>query len=383
MVAAASRAFRNFKKFPESKYVPPPAGIYIICGPEVKQPRAGSSGAGCHIGELRGKAVGRKNNVHFDAGSTGKGMAVQMTQYYPEGALLQTPRNQAAIRTAAGLAEAAMEGRVLEARAVLCDAEHNLHVEMPCMEGIIPYYEGAIGIAEGTTRDIALISRVSKPVCFTVQGFENLPDGRRRAMLSRRDAQERCRYDYISRLCCGDVVPARITRLETFGAFCDIGCGLPALMPIASISVSRISHPSDRFIPGMDVFGVVSSLENGRICLSQRELLGTWEENAALFAQGETVAGIVRSVEEYGVFVELTPNLAGLAEPREGVRAGQYAGVYIKSILPEKMKMKLIIIDTQDAPRETPPPRYFITDGHLDRWVYSPPDCDKVIETVF
>ena len=114
-----------------------------------------------------------------------------MTQYYPEGALLQTPRNQAAIRTAAGLAEAAMEGRVLEARAVLCDAEHNLHVEMPCMEGIIPYYEGAIGIAEGTTRDIALISRVSKPVCFTVQGFENLPDGRRRAMLSRRDAQER------------------------------------------------------------------------------------------------------------------------------------------------------------------------------------------------
>lgn len=306
-----------------------------------------------------------------------------MTQYYPEGALMQTPRNQAAIRTAAGLAEAAMEGRVLEARAVLCDAEHNLHVEMPCMEGIIPYYEGAIGITEGTTRDIALISRVSKPVCFTVQGFENLPDGRRRAVLSRREAQERCRYDYINRLRCGDVVPARITRLETFGAFCDIGCGLPALMPIASISVSRISHPSDRFVPGMDVFGAVSSMENGRICLSQRELLGTWEENAALFAQGETVAGIVRSVEEYGVFVELTPNLAGLAEPREGVRAGQYAGVYIKSILPEKMKMKLIIIDTQDAPAETPSLRYFITDGHLDRWVYSPPDCDKRIETVF
>ena len=95
------------------------------------------------------------------------------------------------------------------------------------------------------------------------------------------------------------------------------------------------------------------------------------------------MAGIVRSVEEYGVFVELTPNLAGLAEPREGVRAGQYAGVYIKSILPEKMKMKLIIIDTQDAPAETPSLRYFITDGHLDRWVYSPPDCDKRIETVF
>lgn len=70
----------------------------------------------------------------------------------------------------------------------------------------------------------------------------------------------------------------------------------------------------------MDIFGAVSSLEDGRICLSQRELLGTWEENASLFEQGETVAGIVRSVEDYGIFVELTPNLAGLAEFREGVR---------------------------------------------------------------
>lgn len=306
-----------------------------------------------------------------------------MNRFYPEGALLDTPRNQLTIRSATNLAEAAMEGRVVEARAVLCDAEHNLHVEMPCMEGIIPYYEGAIGIAEGTTRDIALISRVSKPVCFTVSGFEHLPDGRRRAVLSRRDAQERCRQEYLASLRCGDIIPGRITRLETFGAFCDIGCGLPALLPIAGISVSRISHPSDRFVPGMDIFGVVSSLDNNRICLSQRELLGTWEQNAALFSQGETVAGIVRSVESYGIFVELTPNLAGLAEPREGVRVGQHAGVYIKSILPEKMKMKLIIIDAQEADRDLAPPRYFITEGHMDHWVYSPPACSKVIETRF
>lgn len=154
-------------------------------------------------------------------------------------------------------------------------------------------------------------------------------------------------------------------------------------MPIASISVSRISHPSDRFCPGDDIFGVVSSLENGRICLSQRELLGTWEENAALFTQGETVAGVVRSVEEYGVFVELTPNLAGLAEPREGARPGQRAGVYIKSILPEKMKLKLILLDTQDEFCAPSPLRYFRTQGHIDRWIYSPEGCDKCIESRF
>ncbi len=311
-------------------------------------------------------------------------MAVEMNRFFPEGALIDTPDNQRLIQSPSALAEASMEGRVVEARAVLCDAEHNLHVEMPCMEGIIPYMEGAIGIAEGTTRDIALISRVSKPVSFLVQGFEYLPDGTRRAVLSRRAAQEKCRYEYVQSLVPGDIVSARVTRLETFGAFCDIGCGLPALLPIASISVSRIAHPSDRLSPGMDIFAVISSMEGERVCLSQRELLGTWEENAALFSQGETVAGVVRSVEDYGIFVELTPNLAGLAEPREGVKVGQHAGVYIKSILPEKMKLKLILIDAQDAaPLPPASPRYFLTKGHIDRWVYSPPGCGKRVESVF
>lgn len=324
----------------------------------------------------------KKAQRHPSARLNGKGV-LKVKAYYPEGNLIETARNQTYIRSAAGLAEAALEGRVLEARAVLCDAGHNLHVELPCMEGIIPYFDGAIGITEGTTRDIALISRVSKPVCFTVKGFEDLPDGSRRAVLSRRDAQERCRYDYISQLRCGDVIPARVTRLESFGAFCDVGCGLPALMPIASLSVSRISHPADRFCSGMDILGVVSSLEGGRICLSQRELLGTWEENAAMFSQGETVAGIIRSVEDYGIFVELTPNLAGLAEPRDGVLPGQQAGVYIKSILPSKMKLKLVIIDTSPASGERTPPHYFITRGHIEKWVYSPEGCGKIIQTVF
>ena len=313
-----------------------------------------------------------------------KGTDAKMERRYcPEGTLLDTPQNQAAIRSPEGLAEAALSGQILEARAVLCDSDHNLHVDLPCMEGVIPHADGALGIAEGTTRDIALISRVSKPVCFTVQGFETLPDGRRRAVLSRREAQRRCRREYLAALRCGDIVQARVTRLETFGAFCDIGCGLPALLPIASLSVSRISHPRDRLTAGQDVLCVVSSLENGRICLSQRELLGTWEQNTALFAQGETVAGIVRSVESYGVFVELTPNLAGLAEPHEGVQIGQHAGVYIKSILPEKLKIKLIIIDAQFVPGPPPPPHYFITEGHLSHWEYSPTHCDKRIFSVF
>ena len=303
-------------------------------------------------------------------------------RYLPEGSLLYTPENQAATASVTALMQAQADGMLLEGRAVRCDVEHNLYVQLPCGEGIIPHVEGAAGIAEGVTKDIVLITRVNTAVCFVVTGFEQTEEGCR-PILSRRIAQERCREEFIDRLQPGDVIPARITRLETFGAFCDIGCGLPALLPIADISVSRISHPKDRFTTGMEILGIVSSLENGRICLSHRELLGTWEENAALFEAGETIAGVVRSVEPYGIFVELTPNLAGLAEPREGVRVGQQAAVYIKSLQPEKLKIKLALIDAQDGPVDPQPPRYFITEGPVTDWVYSPPGCSRMIESHF
>lgn len=302
--------------------------------------------------------------------------------YLPEGDLIDTPENQAATATLTALMQAKEDGRLLEGRAVRCDVEHNLYVKLPCGEGLIPRTEGALGIAEGVTKDIVLITRVNKPVCFVVTGFRHTEAGCQ-PILSRRIAQERCKEQFLDRLQLGDVIPARITRLETFGAFCDVGCGLPALLPIADISVSRILHPADRLQVGMEILGVVSSLEGGRICLSHRELLGTWEENAARFHVGETVAGIVRSVEPYGIFVELSPNLAGLAEPHPGVRVGQQAAVYIKSVQPEKLKIKLALIDATDNHQPPSLPEYFITTGPLTHWRYSPEGCSRVIERHF
>lgn len=304
------------------------------------------------------------------------------TVYYPEGTLWGTPENAEWMGTQSALAAAAMEGVVLEGRVALCDAAHNLHIDLPCMKGIIPREEGAIGIDDGSTRDIALISRVGKAVSFMVVGFENTANGVR-AVLSRRKAQEACRMQYLTCRRTGDIVKAKVTRLESFGAFCDIGCGVTALMPIAGMSVSRIAHPRDRVRVGMDIYAAILSMDDGRICLSQRELLGTWEQNVEPFSQGETVMGIVRSIEPYGVFIELTPNLAGLAEPREDLVPGQMVSVYIKSILADKMKVKLIIIDVGG---EAPPPTvpaYYITSGHIDRFVYSPSCADRRIEMVF
>ncbi|HHV31973.1 S1 RNA-binding domain-containing protein [Caproiciproducens sp. LBM24188] len=306
-----------------------------------------------------------------------------MFDYYPEGWLIDTPENRAALQNISTLNDACRDGQILEGRALICDSAHNLLIDLGCMKGLIPREEGAIGIREGSVRDIAIISRVNRPVCFTISGFQKDQDGRMTALLSRRAAQEKCMADYISKLTPGDVINARVTHLESFGAFADIGCGIIALLPIDAISVSRIDHPRERFSVGMDIKVIVKSVENGRITLSHKELLGTWEENAAQFTVGETVAGIVRSVEPYGIFVELTPNLAGLAEAKEDVVPGQQASVYIKSIIPSRMKVKLVIIDTFDYSYRSSPPKYFFEGKRMDRFVYSPPGSEKEICTDF
>lgn len=309
-----------------------------------------------------------------------------MKEYLPEGHLFGTPDNTACLNSYQTLAECMKTEKILEAPCILCNSEHDLIIELGCMRGIIRREEGALGISEGTTKDIALISRVNKPVCFVVTDFESDAAGMLRAVLSRKKAQQMCEENYISRLIPGDVIPAKVTHLEQFGCFVDIGCGIPSLIPIDLISVSRISHPSDRFYVGQDIKAVVKSFENDRICLTHKELLGTWEQNAALFSQGETVTGIVRSIEDYGVFVELTPNLAGLAEPHSNVSVDQCAGVYIKAIIPEKMKIKLIIVnasDNSDNAFHNNELKYFINSGHIDSWIYSAENCRKRIETYF
>ena len=307
----------------------------------------------------------------------------KMNVYKPEGMLIDTVENKMMQRSLSALQEAMSQRKILEGRTLVCDADHNLVVQLGCCRGIIPRLHTVVGIDDGSTRDIAIISRVNKPVSFQIIGFEKGENEETFAILSRKHVQEQCQLEYIDALAPGDIIDARVTHLEPFGCFVDIGCGITSLIPIDSISVSRISHPRDRFRSGQNIKAVVKSIDaGGRITLSHKELLGTWDENAAAFSAGETVPGIVRSVESYGVFVELTPNLAGLAEPRENVAPGQHASVYIKSLIPDKMKVKLIIVDAFDA-EYAAPLHYSLTEGHIDRWCYSPEVSERVIETVF
>jgi len=297
-------------------------------------------------------------------------------KYLPEGIKLNTLENSMAFSNLKNIEEAIKNETVLESRVLLCDKDYNMILKLGKYNAIIPKSEAAYSFEGESIRDIAILTRVSKAVSFVITDID-IKNGEPTLILSRKRAQEKCLKEYIDLLNEGDVIEARITHFENFGCFCDIGCGIIALLPIDCISVSRISHPKDRFYVGEYIFAaiknrnVLSDGSLGRICLTHKELLGTWKENAEKFLIGETVSGIVRSVENYGIFVELSPNLAGLAEWKSGVEPGQSAAVFIKNIIPEKRKIKLVLVDVGFFDSHSIKLNYFITSGNVSDWDYN------------
>ena len=293
---------------------------------------------------------------------------MRRTCYLPEGVGPLFPDHQ----SLAAIREAMESQTVLEGMAVRCDSRRDLHIRFGGWEGVIPRQEAAHPAISGAERDISVLSRVGKPTCFTITDISVDGGGKPHLLLSRRRAQEQAMAWLLENALPGAVIPARVTHLASFGAFVDIGCGVISLIPLACLSVSRVSHPRDRLAPGQDVLAVVTAVDRDRrrFSLSQKELLGTWLENAADFAPGDTVPGVVRSVQDYGVFVELAPNLSGLAEGRTAVQPGEAVAVYIKSIRPAGHKIKLQIVQNLGPAPAPGPLRYFITDGTVENWVY-------------
>lgn len=261
-------------------------------------------------------------------------------------------------------------GEIFKAMCVKCDQHHRLHVDLGPVNGIIPREESVLGLTEGKVREIAVLSRVGKPVSFQVLDF----DRNGNAILSRRAAQLEARNYFLNTARPGDVVPAIVQSVADFGVFCDIGCGFTALMRIDRCCISRLQSARELYRPGQEIVAAILSADDreGLVNLTGREVLGTWAENAALFAQGQTVTGTVRSIMPYGAFVELTPNLSGLAEIIPGLQPGQRVSVYLRAILPEQHKVKLNILEILPAAETTSAPTYFLTEGHLDSWEYYP-----------
>ena len=146
----------------------------------------------------------------------------------------------------------------------------------------------------------------------------------------------------------GEIVCGTVTGIKPYGAFVRLQNGMEGLIHIEDISVARIKSPFERLKIGQNVNVVVKYIdrEQKRLNLSYKEMFGTWEENASKFTIGSKVIGKVRETEKSknGIFIELTPNLVGMAEYKEGLEYGEDVEVYIKNIIPEKKKVKLVIL---------------------------------------
>ncbi len=224
-----------------------------------------------------------------------------------------------------------------------CDENYNLHVRTENnIEGIIPREEvEEINVQEDGLPKINLcIGKIHKYVQFKIK--EKDED---KLILSRKEVQREV-LDYIKTdLQEGQNIKGIVKNIRPYGAFIEIGGGVVGLAHIEDLSVARIKTPFERLKIGQKVNIVVKSIDRntGKVTLSYKDTLGTWEENAKEFKVGMKTKGIVRETEKNknGIFIELRPNLVGMAEYKEGLEYGQNINVLIKKIDYDRKKVKL------------------------------------------
>lgn len=228
-----------------------------------------------------------------------------------------------------------------------CDNNYNLYVSFEDgLNGIIPRDEiEEINLQEnGLPKEKICIGKLHKFVQFKVKNIDN----ENNIILSRKKVQEEALVWIKNDLQEGDKVTGIVKSIKPYGAFIEIGGGVVGLAHIEDLSVARIKTPYERLKIGQKVQVMVKSIDRnqGKVILSYKETLGTWEENAKKFTPGSKVRGKIRETEKNknGIFIELTPNLVGMAEYEEGFQYGQDVDVYIKKIDKEKKKIKLQIV---------------------------------------
>ena len=89
------------------------------------------------------------------------------------------------------LQQAMEAGTILEAPVQRCDVEKNLHISLGAVAAVLPREEVLAPWISGADRDISILSRVGKSVCFTVKAIRPDEKGAPVALLSRREVQER------------------------------------------------------------------------------------------------------------------------------------------------------------------------------------------------
>jgi small subunit ribosomal protein S1 len=190
---------------------------------------------------------------------------------------------------------------------------------------------------------------------------------RKRILLSRRAVLEKEREsavkESLGRLSAGQTIRGKVTRVEEFGGFVDLGGGIEGLVHVSNISRRRIENASSALAVGQEVQALITDIKDGgkRIGLSMKALEpDPWETATGRYAQDSLVSGKVTRLADFGAFVEVEAGLEGLLHvsamakdrvrrPGDYVKVGETITVRIVSIEPSKRRMSLSRLDPRGA----------------------------------
>lgn len=265
---------------------------------------------------------------------------METKEFFPEGWNIEEN-----LLTKQDLLQSLQNGNILEAKVSRCDLQYNLHFEFENgVTGILPKEE-IEKVNHNFDNSKKYFGKVNKFLQFVVTDVNE----ENQFVLSRLEVSERVKKWIKEELKPGQILNGIVRSMKPYGVFVEIAGGVVGLLHIEDISIGRIRNPEERFSIGQKIKVMVKSInkEQGQVILTYKELLGSWEENAEKIAEGQILEGIVREKEknQNGFFIELMPNLIGLAEYQDDLQYGTKVKVYVKKIQKEKKKIKLIIVE--------------------------------------
>ena len=117
----------------------------------------------------------------------------------------------------------------------------------------------------------------------------------------------------------GDVVEGEITGVVDFGAFMKFNeIGLEGLIHLSEIDWTLVSNPREILKPGDKVTAKIIDIQGDKISLSLKQLKNDpWINVAEKYHKDDMVKGRVTKFNPFGAFVELDPDIQGLAHISE------------------------------------------------------------------
>ena len=176
----------------------------------------------------------------------------------------------------------------------------------------------------------------------------------------------------LSKIDVGYVVEGTIKNLTEYGAFVDIG-GIDGLLHVTDMSWGRIHHPADQFKVAEHIQVKVLKLdrEKEKISLGFKQLLpDPWSTVVEVYPADAKIKGIVSSVTDYGIFVELEAGVEGLVHvseiswarrsqsPKRMFHKGQEIDVQVLGVDTVEKRISLGMKQFQSNPWDTVNERY-------------------------